>query len=159
MIRKALGFALLMFSGVFFVNAQDKPKAEPMQYPFGKPGDTTRGVFGEDDRKEIKDAYEFKDYARATAVMIPKSSIKGNKVYASTLRSRLIKIYGSSNFDSSVKFLDQPTCANCTGFLIAPDILVTAGHCIETMSKAEDYVWLSITQLKVIIMLTRVTLP
>ncbi len=135
----SVAFIVALAAAVF---AQVKPKAEPMQYPFGKPGDSTRGVFGEDDRKEIKDAYEFKDYARATAVMIPKSSISGNKVYASTLRSRLTKIYGSSNFDESVKFLDQPTCANCTGFLIAPDVLVTAGHCIEAMSKAKDYVWL-----------------
>jgi hypothetical protein len=30
---------------------------------------------------------------------------------------------------SDVQFLDQPIASGCTGFLIAPDILVSAGHC------------------------------
>ncbi len=29
------------------------------------------------------------------------------------------------------RFADQPTAANCTATLIAPDILVTAGHCLD----------------------------
>lgn len=140
MIRKGLIIAIVIAHSMAIL-AQDRPKAEPMEFPFGPFGENARGVFGNDDRKEIKDAYGFEDYARATAVMIPKSSISGNKVYATTLRARLNKMYGTSNFDPDVKFLDQPACANCTGFLIAPDVLVTAGHCIETMSKAKDYVW------------------
>lgn len=29
------------------------------------------------------------------------------------------------------RFADQPTAANCTATLIAPDVLVTAGHCLD----------------------------
>ena len=139
---KKLLLVLFAFSFISFLSAQDKPEAEPLQYPFDEIGtESTRGVFGLDDRKEVKDAEGITDYVRATAVMIPKKNIKDNKVYGETLRELLTYQFGTSNFDSNVKFLDQPTCAYCTGFLIAPDILVTAGHCIKTLEDANDYVW------------------
>ncbi|MTE28255.1 trypsin-like peptidase domain-containing protein [Winogradskyella ouciana] len=120
------------------LNAQEKI----IEYPFGKPGsDVPRGVFGEDDRKEIKDAEGFKDFARATAVMISKQSIYNDEFYSWSLRDLLAMKFGTNKFDPSVKFLDQPTVGSCTGFLIAPDILVTAGHCINSMEEADQFVW------------------
>ena len=117
---KKLLLILFTFSFISFLNAQDKPEAEPLQYPFDEIGtESTRGVFGLDDRKEVKDADGIADYVRATAVMIPKKNIKDNRVYGETLRELLTDQFGTSNFDSNVKFLDQPTCAYCTGFLIA----------------------------------------
>ncbi|MCF7561882.1 ankyrin repeat domain-containing protein [Sabulilitoribacter multivorans] len=122
----------------FFCIAQDIE----IEYPFGETGEPVpRGVFGEDDRKEVTDAEGIEDFVRATAVMIPKWRIDGNRVYGTSLRERLISQFGDFRFDKGVKFLDQPTVAGCTGFLIAPDILITAGHCIKSMYKAEDYVW------------------
>lgn len=135
---------LFLFTSINITFAQKKIKKEPapLQYPFDITGTKNpRGVFGTDDRKEVKDADGISDFVRATAVMIPKSSIYQNKVYGRTLRDRLKTQYGSSNFDDNVKFLDQPTVAHCTGFLIAPDILVTAGHCIEKLEDADKYVW------------------
>lgn len=132
-------FALLNISLSY---AQEDEIEEPLEYPFGETGKPVpRGVFGEDDRKEVKDAEGIADFVRATAVMIPKSSISGNRVYGQTLRQRLTRQFGVSNFDSNIRFLDQPTVAHCTGFLIAPDILVTAGHCIERLEDAKNYVW------------------
>lgn len=139
---KQLLFFLTFFSFIVLGSAQKRQAAEPLQYPFDETGtEVSRGVFGADDRKEVKDAEGIEDFVRATAVMIPKANIVGNKVYGRTLRERLTDQFGSSNFDSNVKFLDQPTAASCTGFLIAPDILVTAGHCIEELEDASDYVW------------------
>ena len=54
----------------------------------------------------------------------------------------MISQFKSTKFDENVKFLDQPTVGDCTGFLISPDILVTAGHCIKTMEDAKEWVWL-----------------
>ena len=131
-----LFFAIsLLFSGTLL--AQEIP----VQDPFREPGTSTRGVFGEDDRKEATDAKDFKDYVRATAVMIPKAYFTNNRVYGITLRERLTRVFGTSNFDPNVKFLDQPAVAQCTGFLIAPGILVTAGHCITDLKTAKDYYW------------------
>ena len=123
---------LIALLPAFWASAQDRPKAEPYQYPFGDIGDTSRGVFGVDDRSEASKSIEFKDLVRATAVMIRKSKMVGNnqdgyRVYSETLRKRLTRQFGTDKFHENVKFLDQPACASCTGFLISPDILVTAG--------------------------------
>ncbi len=34
-------------------------------------------------------------------------------------------------FCDGERFADQPTAANCTATLIAPDVIITAGHCLE----------------------------
>ena len=121
--------------------AQDSIQT-PKEYPFGEPGSTPRGVFGNDDRMEVKDAEGYEDFVRATAVMISKKSIRENRIYGYDLMERLKLQFGTSKFHENVKFLDQPTIANCTGFLIAPDILVTAGHCVTTLEEAQEYIWL-----------------
>jgi V8-like Glu-specific endopeptidase len=114
----------------------------PFEYPFGETGQPVpRGVYGEDNRKEVNDTEGIEDFVRATAVMIPKINVRGNKIYGRSLKERLTRQFGDVSFDKSVRFLEQPTCASCTGFLIAPDILVTAGHCIDNMSDAKDYIW------------------
>ena len=38
----------------------------------------------------------------------------------------------SHDLCASERFREQPTAPHCTGFLVAPDILATAGHCINT---------------------------
>jgi V8-like Glu-specific endopeptidase len=113
-----------------------------IEYPFGEPGiEVTRGVFGSDDRKEVKDAYGYQDFVRATAVMISKENIYNEEFYAWSLRDLLKRKFGKDRFSNDVKFLDQPTVGSCTGFLIAPDIMVTAGHCINSMEDANKFVW------------------
>ncbi len=132
----------LLLSSMSFAQDTLKGKPEPKSFPFGNPMDTaSRGFYGIDDRKEVEDIDWIKDYTRATAVMIRKKDLKGNKLYAPTLRQELEYAHKTKKFEG-VRYLDQPIAAYCTGFLIAPDIMVTAGHCIETMDDADDYLWL-----------------
>lgn len=131
---------LLVSTSLLTANAQDQ---KIIEYPFNEPGsEPSRGVFGKDDRKEIKDAEGFKQFARATAAMVTKSNAYDDDFYSWSLRDRLSFQFNTDNFDNNVKFLDQPTVASCTGFLIAPDILVTAGHCINSMEEANNVVWI-----------------
>ena len=122
------------------LNAQDK---KIIEYPFAEPGtDVSRGVFGTDDRKEVKDAEGYEDFVRATAVMITKESIYNDEFYSWSLREKIQNKYGKDvEISDDVRFLDQPAIGSCTGFLIAPDILVTAGHCINSMEEANQIVW------------------
>jgi len=139
---KANVFITFMVFCSFSIFSQENDIESPLQYPFEETGvELPRGVYGSDDRKEVKDAEGIKDFVRATAVMINKADIVGDKVYGYTLREILSYRFKSANFDDNIKFLDQPTSANCTGFLIAPDILVTAGHCIKELEDAKDFVW------------------
>lgn len=128
---------------VISLKAQENSQTREIEYPFAAPGsEVTRGIFGwKDDRKEVKDAEGYEDFVRATAVMISKSNIYNDEFYSWSLRERLQRQFGTNKFDENVKFLDQPAIGSCTGFLIAPDILVTAGHCIRSLQDAKKYVW------------------
>lgn len=131
---------------IYFIPAlllgQSVEENKLIEYPFGEPGsDVSRGIIGKDDRKEITDARGYEDFARATASMINKNSIYNNEFYSWSLRERLMRQFGTKRFHKNVKFLDQPALSSCTGFLIAPDILVTAGHCISSLDDAKNFVW------------------
>lgn len=98
---------------------------------YGAPDE--RGIYGEDGRAEAKSKWEYRDYMRATCTVVPQGNIDGNKLYCSTLRGRLSRKWGvpKEKMGSSIKFGNQHAAGFCTGFLIAPDILVTAGHCVD----------------------------
>lgn len=142
-LRHTAFIIVLMISGGAFAQVADSLRGvpEPTDAPFNIDTTENRGTYGPDDRRDVTDAKGYEGLVRATAVMISKKRLNGNVVNCPTLRQNLSYRYGSTNFDENVNFLDQAACSNCTGFLIAPDILVTAGHCIEKMSDCNDYVW------------------
>lgn len=138
----AIAFSLLIAGGAFAQIADSlRGTPEPTADPFNLDSTDSRGAYGPDDRQEATDAKGYEEFVRATAVMINKKKLKGNVVNCPTLRQNLSYRYGTDNFGDNVNFLDQAACSNCTGFLIAPDVLVTAGHCIEKMKDCNDYVW------------------
>ena len=82
---------------------------------------------------------KYADWANSTAAMIDNSSLKanGDKVVISAGRS----LQAAFNLCSTERFLKQPTPAMCSGFLVGPNLLVTAGHCIRTMGDCNTYSW------------------
>jgi len=105
-------------------------------------------IYGEDDRIDLRDASEMqKNLARGTAVMVPKERIKKR------LFSRSASFSGVSTFNDQVldyegiplckeeRFREEVTAGVCSGFLIAPDIMVTAGHCIMTERQCKSHDW------------------
>ncbi|MBL7812538.1 MAG: trypsin-like peptidase domain-containing protein [Bacteroidetes bacterium] len=105
--------------------------------------DKTRGSFGADTRAEANTKWQYREYMRATATMFDTryTTIKGDKISSYTLEKKLLSQFGGVKPDPSVKFLDQPASGSCTGFLIAPDILVTAGHCLDDAETIKNAVW------------------
>lgn len=148
-VHQLSGFAFALFAGLMLaneINAQSR-------WPFSLDGQPPRGVFGIDNRLEAKEKWAYRDYVRATASLVRASQVKGEQVYASTLRESLQRAFGKPA-DPSIRFLDQPIASFCTGFLIAPDLLVTAGHCFSrdgqtysnlsapNVGNKSDYVWI-----------------
>jgi hypothetical protein len=96
-------------------------------------------IYGDDNRMDI---YAVKNpmyakLAKSTAAMIPNKNLRSAgstyKINASTLAQR--------GMCRSERFANQPTAANCSGFLVGPDLLVTAGHCVKSIRSCADITW------------------
>ncbi len=87
-------------------------------------------IYGEDGRRE---AFEIDDPALlealdAVAVLVDRGDLTSGPGGTQTLSGPTYA--ESENLCSSERFADQPAPGWCTGFLVAPDLLVTAGHCL-----------------------------
>lgn len=97
-------------------------------------------VYGVDDRKDIFESNSalFKKLASSTAAMIPQGQLE-------SVEGDLFEIKGTTLEEDGVcsdaRFAKQITAANCSGFLVGDQYLVTAGHCIESLSDCSNYSW------------------
>ena len=98
-------------------------------------------IYGEDNRI---DPYATSNplllkMASSTAAMIPKTNL--------TIAGNTATITGKALGDfyklcPTERFRSQPTAANCSGTLIAPDIIMTAGHCYDMVKmNCRDFSW------------------
>ena len=93
-------------------------------------------VYGEDGREEVLNHPDqrLRTIANSVAALVPARRVRtrGNNVTfgGGTLDERVRRICGGPMCDGG-RFRSQPTPAFCTGFLVGPDLLVTAGHCID----------------------------
>lgn len=96
-------------------------------------------IYGEDNRLDVFESQNsaFVELSRSTAAMIDSGSLKnstsGIQISAATLQSRGIC--------AKERFSKQITAANCSGFLVAPNVLVTAGHCIRSQADCVSNKW------------------
>ena len=97
-------------------------------------------IYGVDNRKDVFESTDsiLVELSKSTAAMIGGENLKvlsseEIQITAETLESRGIC--------SKERFSKQISAANCSGFLVAPDVLVTAGHCIKTDFDCSSYKW------------------
>ncbi len=103
------------------------------QNPFGieeNDTSTTRDIYGYDSRREAKQ-YDYNGYTKAVMTSMNAADFSGDKVVGLTLEGALKNYFKVDDVHSTVRFKEQPAIGGCTGFLIAPNIMVTAGHCIS----------------------------
>lgn len=100
---------------------------------------STKVIYGEDNRidwYEINDSAH-RELARSTAAMISTDKLKTSSadliINGKTLLER--------GMCQSERFANQMTAANCSGFLVGEDLLVTAGHCITGQSACNKNSW------------------
>jgi V8-like Glu-specific endopeptidase len=100
-------------------------------------------VYEKDDRLEAVNFHDddLIELAHSTAALISKDSFKPIsglaeylQVFSSTQREEYETCQGT-------RFNRQVAASFCTGFLIAPDVLATAGHCISEVSECENFYW------------------
>lgn len=96
-------------------------------------------IYGEDNRKDVFESTDsvLVELSKSTAAMISSERLKSTNgdvvISAQTLESRGIC--------AKERFSKQISAANCSGFLVAPNVLVTAGHCIKSEMDCSSYKW------------------
>lgn len=93
--------------------------------------DSQKLIYGIDDRTEVfqLDAGPDRDDADSVVALFQAGSVTDNGNGTSTLRT--VNFGTAQNLCSGERFREQPTGAFCSGFLVAPDIIATAGHCVN----------------------------
>jgi V8-like Glu-specific endopeptidase len=104
-------------------------------------------IFGADDRRPVAPWVGEQQYGRAVALAL----LSSNFAIDDTGKVKLLTEPLSRFMCHDEKFAHDPSLDySCTGFLVAPDLIATAGHCMvntgekrnETETSCKAYVWL-----------------
>ncbi|MBC7429064.1 MAG: trypsin-like peptidase domain-containing protein [Bacteriovorax sp.] len=87
-------------------------------------------VYGTDDRELIteKSSTQIKKLAGAVALIVS-VDVLDIGFFRTTIKASSLK--DNLNMCVSENFVTRPSVGGCTGFLVAPDIMATAGHCFQ----------------------------
>jgi len=89
-------------------------------------------IYGDDDRVDVAD-HPNEAIRRlaieSTVTLVPKAAVTFGAGGSVTLRGRSLS--EAMGVCQSARFADQPTAGFCSGSLIGPDLVLTAGHCIQ----------------------------
>lgn len=115
------------------------------------PGETTStggvdgkaDIYGEDSRVEVFEASAaLQQVARATALIVDTSALYIGDDREIWMRgaswSDRIRQAEGAPLCATERFREQPAPGFCSGFLIAPDLVATAGHCVNMGHTCED---------------------
>lgn len=94
--------------------------------------DSTEVIYGEDNRVDLYEVQNpiYLKLAAASAGLVKLNMLK-KADDGSYNFPRKVTLEEGANLCSSEKYSDQPMLANCSGFLVAPNIMVSAGHCYK----------------------------
>ncbi|MFY9643184.1 MAG: trypsin-like serine peptidase [Rhodomicrobium sp.] len=98
---------------------------------------TSRAIYGNDDRKDlwqIRAADGVQSLTRASAALFKAAQVDAPVNGMVHLRTSPFKEVQSLCLTPKPKFADQPSGAFCSGTLVRPDVVLTAGHCVREIS-------------------------
>ncbi len=106
--------------------------------PLPQPGPvTSRAIFGKDDRQELfSTPARWREIGRSIAGKVSADHITDHGAYWELHGEPL-----STKECPGNRFADQVTVPNCTGFLVKPDLLVTAAHCVKSQDDCDSFSW------------------
>ncbi|MGZ3787815.1 MAG: trypsin-like serine peptidase [Bacteriovorax sp.] len=96
-------------------------------------------IYGTDDRLDVFESSDslMRELAKSTAAQILNDNlIQEGETY--TVKSQTL---AEGGICASERFANQMSAANCSGFLVSPDTLVTAGHCVTAVTDCQNHAW------------------
>lgn len=104
-------------------------------------------IYGNDNRQDVYQVSNplYRNLVRSTAGMIHKNAFSRGKSLMHYSVAGAQTLSAAMNVCPSENFANQKLAPSCSGFLIGPDILVTAGHCYQGFDRpnniCRDYKW------------------
>ena len=100
-----------------------------------------KAIYGVDSRIDVEQSPNpiHKELAKSVAAMVPNYVINPNPSVFMDFFD--ITLQDSSSVCSNERFAHQQTVSVCTAFLVAPNVLATAGHCVRTVEDCENNKW------------------
>ena len=97
-------------------------------------------IYGEDNRVDPVDSSNemFKKLSKSTAAMIAHRDMSELNAEQMLIAGKTLEQTGVC---STERFAQQPAAANCSGFLVGENKLVTAGHCIKNALDCSESAW------------------
>ena len=94
--------------------------------------DLQRAIYGTDDRRDLYQVTEpgLLRVADSVAALVEVSDL--HRTRAGRYRLSTTRYREDYELCDSEPFVDQPLGCSCTGFLVAPDVIATAGHCVRS---------------------------
>ncbi len=104
---------------------------------------TNKAIHGHDDRYE---AYSYKNplfvqLAHSVAGKVPKKLIVRSLFHKGEYTFKKQTLKKGRQLCKDDRFSNQLILPNCTGFLVTPDTLITAGHCVRRKGACRNNYW------------------
>ncbi len=98
-----------------------------------------KSVYGEDNRRDLTEVRNplYQSWAKSVAAMISTNYLFEEANHY-RIKAKMLSQHGICEYE---RFSRQITAADCSGFLIDKDLIVTAGHCMTKVSDCQNWKW------------------
>jgi V8-like Glu-specific endopeptidase len=137
-----LGFLFVILPSVSLAKVSPSTPTPPNMTKTSDELFNDKVIYGEDNRQELDQYHDqkFIELGRSTAVMVGRSSLTQNRQDGS-YQIKGKNLVSGAGVCTEEPFSDQLAPGRCSGFLVAPDLLVTAGHCVTGSYDCSTYSW------------------
>ena len=108
--------------------------------PVGEPAIEPKVIYGDDDRRDIyaQDLNpQLVRVAQSTGILIRRESLITDAQNPQIVNVTAQTLENGMGVCANEPFHDQPAAGFCSGFLVGPDLFVTAGHCIKSQTDCD----------------------